>query len=774
MFGAPSNRRSYTQPRHSLYADLTPERVALMIRQADGGDFRPMAQLVKTIRAQTRVQSALGFRVGAIQALKLEVEHPDETVRSALVGDAARQEGDIWQILPEDQLYDLLSWGWIAGFALVEFDWTYDWRTGRWVPKLEVWDLEHLRWSWANRCWLLRVSPANGAFGFFGYQEIQIQPGDDKWWLFTPYGRVKPWQRGIWRGLADTFLLGTYGRTDLGRYSELHGQGFKKVTVPPGTSRERKIEIVSEMDALATEPTVVLERGRGEDPGEVLELVEAQGRTWEVFKYELEYADREARNAILGFDLDGAGSFAASKVREQLFESGVTARDISTLSTKLQQGPLLWYDRYNFASDFAPFLRWVKEKDRAATQSQQADAHRKLAEAAKALRQEAEASGLRFDAMAYFEAVAPDLPIEVKPPFPTTPAAVQDEEPSNGPVYTPPGPVASNAALGLYLHNEHPGRVDATHVNRGTARARQLSNQKPLSLGTMRALSVWFLAHVDADEQSAIAGKWGDKTDPSGMWIEWLWNGGDEGREWIEQELAKLDSPEDATPPVSALGLEPLNRTRHRYERRPDGSMECLMCGLVRGRSDGQLELSFHDKHGTILEGEPETCIRDDQAQGRLIHAMLGMVAEQPRGPAQLADALNALARPTVLDVSGVQVNIEHWCGDVRFPGCMPLTACYGDILGTMGADGDPVDAWVGPVTTAPMAFVIWQMEPETGAFDELKVVLGVLDRERAVQLYLKNTGGDVRRFGQLEPVPASELLAWLNAFRVPTQEDAS
>lgn len=706
MFGAPSNRRSYTQPRHSLYADLTPERVALMIRQADGGDFRPMAQLVKAIRAQTRVQSALGFRVGAIQALKLEVEHPDETVRSALVGDAARQEGDIWQILPEDQLYDLLSWGWIAGFALVEFDWSYDWKTGRWVPKLEVWDLEHLRWSWADRRWLLRVSPTNGAFGFFGYNEIQIQPGDDKWWLFTPYGRVKPWQRGIWRGLADTFLLGTYGRTDLGRYSELHGQGFKKITVPAGTSRERKLEIVSEMDALATEPTVVLERGRGEEPGEVLELVEAQGRTWEVFKYELEYADREARNAILGFDLDGAGSFAASKVREQLFESGVTARDISTLSTKLQQGPLLWYDRFNFGSDFAPFMRWVKEKDRAAVQSQQADAHRKLADAARALRQEAEASGLRFDAMAYFAEVAPDLPLEIKPvvppstDMPRAPAAAQEEEPINGPVYTPPSPVASNAARGLYLHNEFPGRVEASHVNRGLARARQLSNQKPLSLGSLRAMSVWFLAHADADNQSAPVGKWGEPGNPSGLYIEWLWNGGDDGREWIEQTLAALDAPEDATPPAGQPTPDPQRQT--------------------------------------------------------------------------VLDAIQDLGKPTLLTVSGIEVRIEHWCGDVRFPDCAPLTACYGDILGTVGADGDPVDAWVGPVTTASMAFVIWQMAPESGAFDELKVVLGVLDRERAVQLYLKNTGGDVRRFGQLEPVPAAELLPWLNAFRVPPQEDVS
>lgn len=64
------------------------------------------------------------------------------------------------------------------------------------------------------------------------------------------------------------------------------------------------------------------------------------------------------------------------------------------------------------------------------------------------------------------------------------------------------------------------------------------------------------------------------------------------------------------------------------------------------------------------------------------------------------------------------------------------MPAHYGRILGTEGADGDHVDFYMGEDEGSEAVFVVDQIDPKTGEFDEHKVMLGFKDEAEAKAAY--------------------------------------
>ena len=88
----------------------------------------------------------------------------------------------------------------------------------------------------------------------------------------------------------------------------------------------------------------------------------------------------------------------------------------------------------------------------------------------------------------------------------------------------------------------------------------------------------------------------------------------------------------------------------------------------------------------------------------------------------------------------------------------------YGYINGTKGADGDPVDAFVGPNPDTKVAYVIDQKNADTGNFDEHKVMLGYPSREAAVADYVGSfsDGRGADRVQRVTAVSTDNLKTWL------------
>lgn len=105
--------------------------------------------------------------------------------------------------------------------------------------------------------------------------------------------------------------------------------------------------------------------------------------------------------------------------------------------------------------------------------------------------------------------------------------------------FIPPVIVQRAAARGLRWRQEY-GR-GGTAV--GVARARDLSNGRPVSIRTLKRMKAYFDRH--AIDSYATGFYPGEKGFPSAGRIAWeLW-GGDAGRKWAESKLKRLEKSDE-------------------------------------------------------------------------------------------------------------------------------------------------------------------------------------------------------------------------------------
>lgn len=97
-------------------------------------------------------------------------------------------------------------------------------------------------------------------------------------------------------------------------------------------------------------------------------------------------------------------------------------------------------------------------------------------------------------------------------------------------------------------------------------------------------------------------------------------------------------------------------------------------------------------------------------------------------------------------DFQGLRIAIENRRGSVRTgtdsdgnEWRTKMKHPYGYIVGTRGADDEPVDAYVGPEDDASDAFVVHQHKDTGKGYDEDKVMLGFRNKKEAKEAYLQH-----------------------------------
>lgn len=114
----------------------------------------------------------------------------------------------------------------------------------------------------------------------------------------------------------------------------------------------------------------------------------------------------------------------------------------------------------------------------------------------------------------------------------------------------------------------------------------------------------------------------------------------------------------------------------------------------------------------------------------------------------------------------GLNIRIENEAGSVRKgkdkdgkPWSTTMAYPYGEIIGSMGVDGDPVDVFIGPDKGAKFAYVVHQSKKDGLGFDEDKCMLGFSDVMAAKNAYFK--GYDIPEFfwtGDVSVIPMDEF----------------
>lgn len=86
----------------------------------------------------------------------------------------------------------------------------------------------------------------------------------------------------------------------------------------------------------------------------------------------------------------------------------------------------------------------------------------------------------------------------------------------------------------------------------------------------------------------------------------------------------------------------------------------------------------------------------------------------------------------------------------------------YGYIKRTLGADGDHVDVFIGDQPDSEMVYVVDQVDPSTGKFDEHKVMMGFADEQAARDGYLGNYEEGWQGLGTIKAMPVDAFKRWV------------
>ena len=123
--------------------------------------------------------------------------------------------------------------------------------------------------------------------------------------------------------------------------------------------------------------------------------------------------------------------------------------------------------------------------------------------------------------------------------------------------------------------------------------------------------------------------------------------------------------------------------------------------------------------------------------------------------------------------VAGHDITIENPAGSKRRPEWPPLANHYGYFKGTVGKDKDHVDVFLTDQAddTSKPVFVVDQVDPKTGKFDEHKVVMGAANEAEARAVYAANYAKDWKGLAAIREFTQEQFKAWVNdpaATKVP------
>lgn len=185
-----------------------------------------------------------------------------------------------------------------------------------------------------------------------------------------------------------------------------------------------------------------------------------------------------------------------------------------------------------------------------------------------------------------------------------------------------------------------------------------------------------------------------------------------------------------------------------RKGRQETGSMEPGKGSAVRGSHLPQ-EASFGERlKSAIAETETEPTEAQKKAgnykKGHLSFGGYDYTVETPKGVTR----------------SGKDEQGKPWS--------VTMHDTYGYILGKIGVDGDHIDMFINDAadldTFDGNVYVVDQVNPETGEFDEHKVMYGYPSEEAATEAYLANYSKGWKGLGKVTSVPKATFDKWLES----------
>lgn len=268
-------------------------------RDADNGNLGGAARLMRAARKDGTLAGVLSTRTDGLVRLPKRFRGRADIVASLEPGgDSPRSIFD--EMCPAAELALLAADGALLGVAVGELVPV----EGRDYPVLVRLDPEFLTYRWSENRWFYRSIAGL----------VEITPGDGKWVLHVPGGRVSPWQHGLWRAVGQAWIRKTHAGLYKDAWEAKLANPARVAVMPNGGSEGEKQSWFEAVMAWGVNTVF------GAPPGYDVKLVESNGRGWESFTKTIADQNAEIIVALAGQTVttDGGAGFANADIHKSI------------------------------------------------------------------------------------------------------------------------------------------------------------------------------------------------------------------------------------------------------------------------------------------------------------------------------------------------------------------------------------------------------------------------------------------------------------------------
>lgn len=293
MYGGNLSPQTRTRSRWYL-SDLESAELA-----ADGGQLGLAATLMQAARRDGVLAGVLSTRTAGLVRLPKRFLGDAQVVSELDVGgDGARSLFD--EMFPPSELALLAADGELLGVGVAELVPV----PGRAHPIMIRLDPAFLVYQWSENRWYY-----NSIAG-----RVAITPGDGRWVLHIPGGRVAPWQHALWRCVGRAYIRKEHASLHRDNWEAKLANPARVAVAPQASTEAQRDGWLRQVMAWGVNSVF------GMTPGYDVKLLESNGRGWESFTKTIQDQNAEMIIAVAGQTVttDGGAGFQNSDIHRTI------------------------------------------------------------------------------------------------------------------------------------------------------------------------------------------------------------------------------------------------------------------------------------------------------------------------------------------------------------------------------------------------------------------------------------------------------------------------
>lgn len=252
---------------------------------ADGGSLVNAARLWNAMRRDGTLAGLMNTRTDGLVRLPKRFYGDSELAGELQSDSGPRSTFD--ELSPPSELALLDSDGLALGVGVSELVPV----EGREFPVMVRLDPEFLTYRWAENRWYFASIAGL----------LPITPGNGRWVLHMPGGRIAPWRYGMWPALGKNFIEKDHAIMHRANFSAKLANPARVATAPMGATEPQRKGMIAMLMSWAVNSVFEM------PPGWDVKLVESKGEGWKVFQDQIDTSNREYMVLIAGQEVTTTG-----------------------------------------------------------------------------------------------------------------------------------------------------------------------------------------------------------------------------------------------------------------------------------------------------------------------------------------------------------------------------------------------------------------------------------------------------------------------------------